>query len=165
MPRLLPISVGLTLLLGALFGCKGGEKSGNESGVPGGSEDTGPLGAPVDLVAAINPKIATGGIGYQVGCGYPGAAQPFGLVKLSPDTAGSGGAAFGAYRGGGYHADDIYIQTFSHLHLYAVGLTDYGLLGVMPTDGIHDAEGNPRTTEDTYRALFDKESETAVAGR
>jgi predicted alpha-1,2-mannosidase len=116
------------------------------------------------LVEKINPMIGTGGIGYAVGCGFPGPGLPFGLVKVSPDSSAANGAAIGAYHGGGYHADDAYIQGFSHMHLYAVGLTDYGLLGVMPTDGMVDSAGQPRTTEDGYRAAFDKESELARVG-
>ncbi len=119
-----------------------------------------PLGPPVDLVAAIDPFIATGGIGYQVGCAFPGAAVPFGLVKLSPDTADAAGASFGAYRGGGYHADDVFIQGFSHLHLHGVGLTDYGLIALMPRDGMDDTA----TTEPGYRARFEKADESAQAG-
>ena len=60
---------------------------------------------PVDLLAHVDPLISTGGIGFGVGSGYPGAATPFGLVKVSPDTDGIYLAA-GAYHCGGYHADD-----------------------------------------------------------
>lgn len=129
-----------------------------------GAADSGPAPeAPEawDPVDHVNPFIATGGIGYQVGCGYPGATTPNGLVKLSPDTANAAGAALGAYRGGGYHYDDVYVQGFSHLHLYAVGLTDYGLVGVMPVDGMTA----DKTTEAGYRAAFDHADESAEPGR
>lgn len=129
-----------------------------------GTADSGTVGAapePWRLVDHVNPFIGSGGIGYNVGCGYPGANLPNGLVKLSPDTADSSGASFGAYRGGGYHADDVYIQGFSHMHLYAVGLTDYGLVGVMPVDGMAAS----KTVEAGYRAEIDRDAETSVPGR
>ena len=129
-----------------------------------GPEDSAPVDAPPDawrLVDHVNPFIGSGGIGYNVGCGYPGANLPNGLVKLSPDTADRGGASFGAYRGGGYHADDVYIQGFSHMHLYAVGLTDYGLVGMMPVDGMTA----DKTVEAGYRAEIDKAAEASVPGR
>ena len=40
------------------------------------------LGEPVSLVAYVDPFIATGGIGYGVNCGYPGATRPLGMVKM-----------------------------------------------------------------------------------
>ena len=43
----------------------------------------------VDLIDLIDPFIGTGGIGYGVGGSYPGAARPFSLVKVSPDTCAS----------------------------------------------------------------------------
>ena len=129
-----------------------------------GPPDSGLVGAspePWRLVDHVNPFIGSGGVGYNVGCGYPGANLPNGLVKLSPDTADAGGASFGAYRGGGYHADDIHIQGFSHMHLYAVGLTDYGLVGMMPVDGMTAG----KTIESGYRAEKDPDTETSVPGR
>jgi len=108
----------------------------------------------------VDPFIATGGEGFGVGCGFPGAARPFGLVKVSPDTASASGAAFGAYRGGGYHSTDSTIRGFSHIHLHGVGLTDYGLVSMMPTDGM-SAE---LIDEDPRRAPFRKEEESARPG-
>ncbi len=131
------------------------------AGDKGGPAASPPLGDPVDLLARIDPKIGTGGIGFAVGSGYPGAAAPMALVRLSPDTADRNGASFGAYRGGGYHADDVYIQGFSHLHLSGVGLTDYGLIALMPRDGMSEAN----TTEAGYRAPFSHAESTATAGR
>ena len=113
------------------------------------------------LIDHVDPAIGSGGIGFNVGCGYPGANLPNGLVKLSPDTADRSGASFGAYRGGGYHADDVYIQGFSHMHLYAVGLTDYGLVGLMPVDGMTPE----KTSEPGYRAEMDKSAEWSEPGR
>lgn len=114
-----------------------------------------------DLVALVDPRIGTGGLGYSVGCGFPGAAMPHGLVKVSPDTADQGGSSPGFYHGGGYHADDELIQGFSHLHAHGIGLTAYGIIALMPSDGF-DAT---KTEEKGYRLPFDEDSETAVPGR
>lgn len=38
-------------------------------------------------IADVNPFVGTGGYGYGVGSTPPGAQVPFGLVRLSPDTA------------------------------------------------------------------------------
>lgn len=114
-----------------------------------------------DLVALADPRIGTGGLGYSVGCGFPGATLPHGLVKVSPDTASQSGAAPGFYHGGGYHADDPLVQGFSHLHAHGIGLTAYGIVSLMPADGF-DAS---KTTEAGYELPLDKSSETAVPGR
>ena len=71
------------------------------------------LGDSVVLFDHIDPRIASGGIGCTVGCGYPGATVPFGLAKPSPDTRTASGAAISANHGGGYHSDDTPIQGFS----------------------------------------------------
>ncbi len=148
----------MRLLLALLLGCGPDPATGKgDSADPG---DAAPP-EPFALVDYVNPLIGTGGIGYNVGCGFPGATVPNGLVSLSPDTADRSGASFGAYRGGGYHFDDVSIQGFSHMHLYAVGLTDYGLVGVMPVDGM-DAS---KTVEAGYRTGFSHDDEVAIPGR
>ncbi|MBM75850.1 MAG: hypothetical protein CMK59_10655 [Proteobacteria bacterium] len=114
----------------------------------------------VELIDYVNPIIATGGVGYWVNCGFPGAGRPLGMVKVSPDTATSFGSADGFYRGGGYHYDDTQIQGFSHMHLYATGLTDYGVLAAMPTDGMTPE----KTHRDGYGANFSHDEEWAEPG-
>ena len=136
------------MILYALFGCVQIEK-----------ENTVET-APVDLISYVDPMQATGGIGYGVNCGFPGAAMPLGLVKLSPDSATAQGAADGFYRGGGYHYDDETIQGFSHMHLYATGITDYGVLAVMPSDGIDDTKINRKG----YGLPFSHQQEKATVG-
>ena len=146
-----------TSALPLLAACSG-DGPGSGSDLPA---DSGSAPETFSLVDHVDPTIGTGGVGFAVGCGFPGASTPNGLVSLSPDTADAYGNSFGALRGGGYHADDVFIQGFSHLHLYAVGLTDYGYGGFMPVDGMEPH----KTTEEGYRAAFDKASETAVPGR
>lgn len=116
---------------------------------------------PHDLVSLVDPMIGTGGLGYSVGCAFPGPGRPFGLVKVSPDTADIGGSSPGFYHGGGYHADDELVRGFAHLHAHGIGVTAYGVVSLMPTDGM-DAT---KTDERARRLPFDKASEQAVAGR
>ena len=115
---------------------------------------------PRALVDLVNPGIGTGGLGYSVGCAFPGAAWPFGLVKASPDTADIAGSYAGFYRGGGYHADDELVRGFTHLHLHAVGVTAYGVVSLMPADHWEDAF----TDERPRWLMIDKASETARPG-
>jgi predicted alpha-1,2-mannosidase len=122
--------------------------------------------APVDLLSRVDPFIATGGVGYGVGCAYPGPGVPFGLVKVSPDTSDAWGGSQGFYRGGGYHYDDVHIEAFSHMHLHGTGLTDYGSLGVMPLRGAALDGGDATQTErDGRKAVFSHEDEQASPGR
>lgn len=123
-------------------------------------------GEPVDLLPLVDPFISTGGLGFSVGSGYPGATRPFGLVKLSPDTADSVGSDAGYHRGGGYHYDDTWVQGFSHMHMHGIGVTDYGVLAVMPVDRGDPAGGLPPelTVEGGYRALLDHSREEARPG-
>ena len=61
----------------------------------------------------VNPFIGTGGHGHT----YPGAAFPFGMVQLSPDTR------IDSWDGcSGYHYSDSTILGFSHTHLSGTGV-------------------------------------------
>ncbi len=121
---------------------------------------------PVALIDYVDPMIGTGGLGFSVGCAYPGPARPWGLVKLSPDTANEWGAAPAYHHGGGYHYDDTHIQGFSHLHMHAIGVTDYGSILVMPVD--RASPDAPilasQTLEPGYQAPFSHEREEASPG-
>ena len=70
----------------------------------------------VDLREA-NPFIGTGGDGHT----YPGAAAPFGMVQLSPDTHNRGWEA-----ASGYRDKDSTLIGFSHTHLSGTGGVDLG---------------------------------------
>lgn len=124
------------------------------------SETTPERQDPRDLVDLVDPAIGTGGQGYSVGCAFPGPARPFGLVKPSPDTADESGISPGYYHGGGYHADDELVQGFSHLHAHGIGVTAYGVVALMPADGM-DAT---KTAEEGYRLRMAEGSERASAG-
>ncbi|WP_231732502.1 GH92 family glycosyl hydrolase [Stenotrophomonas nitritireducens] len=110
--------------------------------------------------AAVNPFIGTGGEGHT----YPGAAVPYGMVQLSPDTRiqsrkdGYGWAA-------GYRYDDSTIVGFSHTHFSGTGHSDLGDLLLMPTTGALKLErGNPDQPLSGYTSRFSHASETAQPG-
>ena len=107
-----------------------------------------------DLLKFVNPFIGTGGHGHT----YPGAATPFGMVQLSPDTRLEGWDGCS-----GYHFSDSILYGFSHTHLSGTGVPDYGDVLCMPFTGApifhNGADGNPG-----YNSPFDKNSEQASPG-
>ncbi len=133
---------------------------------PAPSTPTAPTEDPLALVELVDPMIGTGGLGFSVGCAFPGPSRPWGLAKPSPDTANEWGAAPAYHHGGGYHYDDTHIQGFSHLHMHAIGVTDYGSVLVMAVSRAGDAA--PLTPEQTlepgYQAAFSHEDEEARLG-
>ncbi|UYB38735.1 GH92 family glycosyl hydrolase [Streptomyces sp. Je 1-4] len=78
-----------------------------------------PPGGP--LTDLVNPFIGSQNDGNT----YPGAAVPFGMVQLSPDTG----------HFAGYSYDDDRIRGFSAVHLSGVGCGLGGDLPVLPTTG------------------------------
>jgi predicted alpha-1,2-mannosidase len=116
---------------------------------------------PVDRV---NPFIGAGseeGI-YQGfhGKNFPGAAMPFGMVQLSPDTITGGDNA------GGYSYVHTTIEGFSVNHMSGAGW--YGDLGnfmVMPTTGsLKTYHGETDQPGSGYLSSYDKATEIAQAG-
>lgn len=102
----------------------------------------------------VNPFIGTGGHGHT----YPGAAAPFGMMQLSPDTR------FEGWDGcSGYHYSDSIIYGFSHTHLSGTGVSDYGDLLVVPQNG------KPRidpgySSKKGYGDSFSHDNESASPG-
>ena len=77
-----------------------------------------------DLAALVDPMIGTSAPGFVV----PGAATPFGMTQVSPDTRGEV-----AYSG--YLYTDPQIQGFSNVHLSGPGVKKAGDIPLMPTVG------------------------------
>ncbi len=104
----------------------------------------------------VDPFIGTGGHGHT----FPGAAMPFGMVQLSPDT----------YNRewdwcSGYHESDSSIMGFSHTHLSGTGCGDYGDILFMPTTGAIKLEpGSRQNPTQGYRSRFKKENEQSTPG-
>src|SRR5947208_646969 len=76
-----------------------------------------------DPLRWVDPRIGTGGHGH---C-FPGAAMPFGMVQLSPDTFNDGWDWCS-----GYHVSDDSIMGFSHTHLSGTGCGDLLDFLIMP---------------------------------
>lgn len=87
------------------------------------------------VLESVRPLIGTGWRGHM----FPGAVAPFGMVQLSPDTAGGPepkwniqGDWYGWDHCPGYHYPDNVILGFSHTHLSGTGGGDLGDVLVMP---------------------------------
>ena len=105
----------------------------------------------------VNPFIGTTGPGLRW-MFFPGAALPFGMVKLSPDNrAWSGKAGSGR---AGYDYKIPTILGFSHVHSWTIG----GLL-MMPTTGpLKIVQGPESGSPESFRSHFRHETETASPG-
>ena len=86
-------------------------------------------------LAYVRPIVGTGWHGHT----FPGAAAPFGLVQLSPDTAGppepKWNSRWDLYHWdhcSGYHYPDNTVLGFSHTHLQGTGAKDLGDVLLMP---------------------------------
>jgi len=114
------------------------------------------ISAQQKLTSLVNPFVGTGGHGHT----YPGAAYPFGMVQLSPDTDVKGWDWCS-----GYHYSDSSIMGFSHTHLSGTGVTDYGDILFMPVTGTLKTEpGKKDAPGSGYRSRFRHETETAKPG-
>jgi len=115
------------------------------------------------ITAYVNPMIGTGPVnGTSLsGNNYPGAAVPFGMVQLSPDTKDvpDWNAA------SGYDYNDKTIAGFSHTHLSGTGVAEFFDLLVMPTTGkIITLAGDEKNTSTGYRSRYSHDQESAKAG-
>jgi len=108
---------------------------------------------PCDLV---DPFIGTGGHGHT----YPGAARPFGMVQLGPDTDNARWDACS-----GYHHDDASMLGFSHTHLSGTGVGDLLDVLVVPRVGpVVLDPGSLAKPEGSYRQRFTHADEQASPG-
>jgi len=86
------------------------------------------------LTKEVNPFIGTGGYPWVCGHNFPGATLPFGMVRLSPETA-SVLTNRRALNTSGYYYGDNKICGFSHTRLSGTGATDGGHFLVVPVSG------------------------------
>jgi predicted alpha-1,2-mannosidase len=115
---------------------------------------------PYDPLPLVDPFIGTGGFGAEVIGLNPGAALPFGMTQVGPDTRDSVTGAPPFYHFGGYHYGDDLITGFSHEHANGMGVNDFGGILIMPRLGWDAA-----FAEDTGRAAaFSHEEESASPG-
>ena len=104
---------------------------------------------------AVDPFIGTGGEGHT----FPGAAAPFGMVQLSPDTNTSCVIRQCYKWAAGYRYEDTTIDGFSHTHFSGAGHSDLGDFLIMPVSG----QQVPLERE-AYRSRFDHKREKAQPG-
>jgi len=108
------------------------------------------------VLSKVNPFIGTDGHGHT----FPGAAFPFGMVQLSPDTRKDNWDACS-----GYHYSDSTIMGFSHTHLSGTGVGDYGDIRFMPITGkLNIRPGDEQSRDSGYRSAFSHKNEKASPG-
>jgi predicted alpha-1,2-mannosidase len=106
-------------------------------------------GEPTPLESA-RPIIGTAEHGHT----YPGAAVPFGMVQLSPDTRLESWDGCSAY-----HYSDQTIIGFSHTHLSGTGCSDLGDIRFTPISG-----RMPQGEKNGHRCKFSHKDEIARPG-
>ena len=114
----------------------------------------------------VNPFIGAStstekaGVSHGLGKTFPGAATPFGLVQLSPNTI------TGGDNGSGYSYEHTSIEGFAFTQMSGVGW--YGDLGnflVMPTKGpLKTSAGRLDHISEGYRSDYIKATEKASPG-
>jgi len=107
----------------------------------------------------------------EMGHTFPGAAIPFGMVQLSPDTGNPPFLKDNMYNPAvyrycaGYQYDDPTIIGFSHTHFNGTGHSDLGDFLIMPTRRDRPLEpgvvGNP---DSGFRSRFSHATERAAPG-
>jgi predicted alpha-1,2-mannosidase len=98
----------------------------------------------------VQPFVGTDFHGHT----FPGAAYPFGMVQLSPDTREDNWDGCS-----GYHYSDTVIRGFSHTHLSGTGCADLCDIRVMPVVGFTEP-----AKEEAYCSPFSHDRESATAG-
>ena len=114
----------------------------------------------VDPFIGASTSTAMAGIYHGLGKTFPGAATPFGLVQLSPNTI------TGGDNGPGYSYEHTTIKGFAFMQMSGIGwFGDLGNFLVMPTTGdLKTSYGKEEQPENGYRSRYDKASERASAG-
>lgn len=118
------------------------------------------------LATYVNPFIGAStstdaaGVYHGLGKTFPGAATPFGMVQVSPNTI------TGGDNGSGYSYEHTTIEGFAITQMSGIGWNgDLGNFLVMPSAG--ELQTNSGTADDPdsgYRSRYSKESEKAEAG-
>jgi predicted alpha-1,2-mannosidase len=83
------------------------------------------------LSSKVNPFIGTGGVPWTCAYNFPGPSLPFGVMRLSPETASMLTNDL-ALNTSGYFYGDNKIIGFSHTRLVGTGATDGGHFLVLP---------------------------------
>ena len=104
------------------------------------------------LVDCVDPMIGaitlSGYGGHGLGKTFPGAASPFGMVQLSPDTV------TGGDNGPGYSYHHGTIEGFSFLHMSGIGwYGDLGNFQVMPSETVSTFSHSNETARAGYYSV------------
>ncbi|MFV0591821.1 MAG: GH92 family glycosyl hydrolase [Draconibacterium sp.] len=118
------------------------------------------------FAAYVNPfigastNIDAAGAYHGLGKTFPGAATPFGMVQVSPNTI------TGGDNGSGYSFEHTTIEGFATTQMSGVGWNgDMGNFLVMPATGaLQTSAGTAENPDTGYRSRYSKSSETASAG-
>ncbi|MDR0574305.1 MAG: GH92 family glycosyl hydrolase [Tannerella sp.] len=118
---------------------------------------------PADYVnpfIGASANIETAGASHGLGKTFPGAAFPFGMAQVSPNTI------TGGDNGCGYSYEHTSIEGFAFTQMSGVGwYGDLGNLLIMPVTGeLKTVAGKPDNTALGYRSAYSKNSEKATAG-
>ncbi|MDR3094042.1 MAG: GH92 family glycosyl hydrolase [Bacteroidales bacterium] len=114
----------------------------------------------VNPFIGASTNVEAAGAHHGLGKTFPGAAFPFGMVQVSPNTI------TGGDNGPGYSYEHTSIEGFAFTQMSGIGwYGDLGNLLVMPTTGaLKTAAGKADNTAKGYRSGYDKASEKASAG-
>jgi predicted alpha-1,2-mannosidase len=113
----------------------------------------------VDPFIGASTSAAAAGIYHGLGKTFPGAATPFGLVQISPNTI------TGGDNGSGYSYEMNYIEGFAFTQMSGIGW--YGDLGnflVTPATGPLRMVAGRHEELPGYRSRYEKAGEVAKAG-
>lgn len=122
--------------------------------------DKGSPASYVDPFIGASTNMDRAGTYHGLGKTFPGAATPFGMTQVSPNTV------TGGDNGSGYSYEHTTLEGFALTQMSGVGW--YGDLGnflVMPTVGAFcPVAGKEDGSVSGYRSRYDKDSETAHPG-
>lgn len=118
---------------------------------------------PADYVnpfIGASTNVDAAGAYHGLGKTFPGAATPYGMVQVSPNTI------TGGDNGSGYSYEHQTIEGFAMTQMSGVGwFGDLGNFLVMPTTGqLKTIAGREDGSISGWRSHYDKETETAKAG-
>lgn len=121
----------------------------------------------INYTVYVNPMIGTKNMGHT----FPGAAVPFGMVQLSPETnklkmfTADGSYNAEAYRYcSGYQFDDTTIFGFSHTHFSGTGHSDLGDILILPVVEPINSENPKLKSAKGFSDIFSHDQEKASPG-
>lgn len=101
------------------------------------------------LATKVNPFIGTGGVPWTCANNFPGVSLPFGMMRLSPETASMLTNDKGLNTSGYFYGDNKIIG-FSHTRLVGTGAIDGGHFLVLPVPNSNTVKENPSAIQYQY---------------